>query len=213
MTLTDAIFGPITGTPQVEFAVLDTLEAWVPFMLRVLERRLDVPRDTLIAPPSRASYRGGIDFESWDGDSLPNVLVVARPTGAADRSGSGYSQWFELEIAPIVITETEDESRILCGHLATAIMATIAQHGDLGGIASTTQLISAPAPEFVDPTKRTTVRAPMTFHTYVEGLVDPIAGTLTPTPPDSPLYPGDPDEPMGDWSDHTDTNVEVTRLD
>lgn len=213
MTLTDAVFGPITGQPQVEFAVLDLLEAWVPFMLKVLERRLGVPRDTLLAPPGRHAYKGGIDFDSWDGHCLPNIIAVVKPTGEIDQNTSGCSQWFEVDIAVIVNTESEDESRILAGHIATAVHATIAQHGDLGGIASVTEPVSAPGPEFIDGDKRTLVRSVMTFRTYVEGLVNPRAGTLTPTPPDSPLYPDDPDEPMGDWSARTETNVSVTELD
>lgn len=213
LTLTDAIFGPLTGTPQIEFAVLDTLEAWVPFMLKVLERRLGVQRDTLLAPPGRNSYKGGIDLDSWEGHCLPNIVAVVKPTGEADRNMSGYSQMFEVTVAPVVEAETEDEARILCGHIATAVMASLAQHGNLGGIASNTTLISAPVPEFPDPAQRTVVRAPMAFSVYVEGLVDPLAGTGTDLPPDSPQYPDDPDGPFEDWPEHLSTHVDVTGID
>lgn len=213
LTLTDAIFGPLTGTPQVEFAVLDTLEAWVPFMLKVLERRLGVQRDTLTPPPGRNSYKGGIDLDSWDGHCLPNIVAVVKPTGEADRNMSGYSQRFEITVGPVVEAESEDEARILCGHLATAVMAALAQHEGLGGIASKTTLVSAGVPEFPDPACRTIVRTPMVFSTYVEGLVDPLAGTGTDLPPDSPQFPDDPDGPFDDWPPHTETNVSVTQLD
>jgi len=212
--LSDAIFGPITGTPQVEFAVLDTLETWVPFMLKVIERREGFPRGTLIAPPGRNSYRGGIDFDSWDGDCLPNIIAVVQPAGDVTRKVGAHAQWFDVGIAVVVITESEDESRILAGHMGTAVIVSLAQHGDLGGIASATVLESAAATlEFPDPDKRRLVRARADFQVYVEGLVDDLAGPKTASPPESPQYPGDPDEPFEDWPARIETNITVTRLD
>jgi hypothetical protein len=210
MTLTDPIFGPLTGQPAVEFAVLDTLEAWLPYMLRVLERRLSIPRRTLTDPPGRGSYTGGLDFETWNDDDLPAVIAVVNPVGEADRSAQGYSQWFQIEIGAIVATESEDASRALAGHLGTAVMAALAQHGDLGGIASFTRLLSAPVLEFPDPDIRALVRARTTFRAYVTGLVDDLAGPRTATPPESPQFPADdPGGPFGDWPARTQTNVQV----
>lgn len=211
MTLTHPIFGPLVGQPTVEAAVLETLEAWLPYMLRVLERRLSLPPKTLTAPPGHTSYFGGLDFESWVDEDLPTVIAVVNPTGQADRTTEGYSQFFEIEVGVIVNTESEDESRALAGHIGTAVAVALPQHGDLGGIASFTRLVSAAVLEFPEADQRTLVRARIAFAAYVTGLVNDLAGPRTATPPDSPLYPDDPDAPFGDWPAHTETNVTVTR--
>jgi hypothetical protein len=210
VTLTDAIFGQITGHPAVEFAVLDTLEAWVPYMLRVIERREGFPPRTLTSPPGRGSYKGGLDFESWEEEDLPTVIAVVQPEGDAQRSVEGYSQFFSVEVGVIVQTESEDESRALAGHLGTAVMVTLAQHGDLGGLASFTRLTSAPVLDFPDPEQRTFIRARIAFRSLVTGLVDDLAGPRTATPPESPHFPpDDPEGPFGDWATRTVTNVQV----
>lgn len=209
MTLTDPIFGQILGPSDVEFAALNTIEAWTPYMLRVLERRHGYPAGTLVEPPGTTSYTGGIDFDTWTEDLLPMVIVVVQPNGDAERSMLGYSQWYEIEAAAVVARETEEEARIHAGHLATAVMAAITQHGDLGGLASSTDLVTGPTLEFPEPQTRTIVRARVTVRSYITSIVDPLAGTHTDTPPESPHTPDDPDDEFGDWPDHLSTHVDI----
>lgn len=210
MTLTDAIFGPLLGTPTVESAVLNTLEAWLPAMLRVVERRHTLSAGLLRDPPGRNSYVGGIDFDSWQEDLCPMIIAVCKPLGAADRSPAGYGQAFSVEVGAVVFTETENESRVMAGHYGTAIMAAIAQRGDLGGIAAHTRLASAPIVEFIDPEARRLVLVRTPFESYIPGLVDELAGPKTPLPADSPQYGGTPGAPWSDAPAHTSTKVTVT---
>ena len=96
----------------------------------------------------------------------------------------------------------------MAGHAGTAVMAAIVQHGSLGGLATRTKMTSAPSVSFIDPDKRRLARSLTTFHVFVDGLADDSAGTSTPTAPDSPQYPGNPDDPFGDWP--TVVNPSVT---
>lgn len=205
--MTDNIFGSLRGTPDVEFAVRNTIETWLPYMLRVLERRHDLPAGTLREPPHPHSYRGGLDFETWKEVDCPTIIAVVNPTGKTERNSAGYGQWFEVEIGTIHIEGSEDEARIMAGHFGTAVMAAIAQHGSLGGIATRTELVSASVVEFPEPDKRRLTRSRTTFNVFVDGLVDDHAGPNTPTPPDSPQYPGDPDSPWPDLPVVTSTPV------
>jgi hypothetical protein len=195
---TDNIFGSLRGTPDVEFAVLNTLETWLPVMLRVLERRHSLPAGTLREPPGRSSYIGGTDLTSWREDICPMVIAVVNPTGQTEHNSAGYGQWYEVEVGTIHIEASEDEARVMAGHVGTAVMASLAQHGSLGGLATRTNLISAATVELPDPDERVVSRSRSMFHVFIDGLVDDTAGPNTPTPPDSPQYGGDPDAP---WTD------------
>lgn len=207
--MTDTIFGSLRGTPDVEFAVLNTIETWLPTMLRVIERRHDLPAGTLREPPGRHAYKGGIDFDSWQEDRCPMIIAVVNPTGTTERNADGYGQWFEVEIGTIHIEDSEDEARVMAAHVGTAVMAAIGQHGSLGGIATRTELVSAPVTEFPEPDKRRLTRSRTTFHVFVDGLMSDSAGPNTPAPPDSPQYPGDPDAPWHDYPVVTSTPVTV----
>lgn len=197
--MTDAIFGSLRGHPDVEAAVLSTLRTWLPTMLRVRERRLTMPPGTLRDPPGADSYIGGIDHENWEQDLCPMVIVVVNPTGNAERNSGSYGQWFEVEVSATHIESTEDESRVMAGHVGVAVMAALTQNGGLGGFASRTELASAPRVEFVDPDQRRLTRSITVFHVFVDGLVSENAGTNTPTPAASPQYPGSPTQPFTDW--------------
>jgi hypothetical protein len=197
--LTDAIFGSLRGPTDVERAVLNTLKTWLPTMLRVLERREGLRRGTLRPPPGHDSYIGGIDHENWDQDFCPMAIVVVNPAGDAERTSHGYGQWFEVEVSTTHIEETEDDARVIAGRVGVAVMAAIIQNGSLGGLASRTELVSAPTVAFTDPDKRRVAQSLTTFHVFVDGLVSENAGTNTPTPPDSPQYPGNPTDPFSDW--------------
>jgi hypothetical protein len=204
---TDNIFGPLRGNADVEFAVLNTIETWLPTMLRVLERRHELPAGLLREPPGRNSYVGGLDFESTQADICPMVIVVVNPTGTAERNSASYGQWFEVEVGTIHIEDTEDEARVMAGHVGTAVMSAVLQHGSLGGLATRTELVSAPVVEFVDPDKRHFSRSRTTFHIFVDGLANESAGPSTPTPPDSPQHPADPDGPWTDFPTVVSTPV------
>jgi hypothetical protein len=153
------------------------------------------------------SLRGPTDVEravlntlkTW----LPTMLrVLERREGLARgtlRPPPGYGQWFEVEVSTTHIEETEDDARVIAGRVGVAVMAAIIQNGSLGGLASRTELVSAPTVAFTDPDKRRVAQSLTTFHVFVDGLVSENAGTNTPTPPDSPQYPGNPTDPFHDW--------------
>lgn len=205
--MTDAIFGPLVGLPDIEKAALNQLETWLPEMLSVLERRKRLPLGTLYRPPSPASYFGGLDFLSIQRDRLPAVIVGVQPTGATERTGGSYGSWFEIQVGVAIATEDEHESRMMAGYYGVAVSAAIVQHGSLGGISSRTEMVTAPAVEFIEDDKRRVVLSRTIFHAFVDALVDETAGTDTPTPQMSPQYSGLPDQPYGNRPVVTSTPV------
>lgn len=205
--MTDAIFGPLLGLPDIEKAALNQLEAWLPEMLSVVERVKGMPVGTLHRPPSPDSYYGGLDFLSIQKDRLPAVIVGVQPTGSTERTAGLYGSWFEIQVGVAIMTEDEHESRMMAGYYGIAVSAAVVQHGSLGGISSRTEMVGAPAVEFIEDDKRRLVLSRTTFHAYVDGLVDESAGTNTPTPQQAPEYSGSPDQPYGNRPVVTSTPV------
>lgn len=196
--MTDTIFGPLAGTPDVETAYLRLLQDWLPAMLYVLERQKGLPRHSIIRPPGPSSYIGGLDFDTYEQDLCPMITVVVNPTGGTERNGAGYGQWFEVQVGVSVVSESEDEARLAAGYLGIAASAAITQNGSLGGLATRTEMISAPGTEFIDSDIRRLCLSRAVYQTFVDGLVDPNSGPGTPTPPDSPYYGGKPSTPFSD---------------
>lgn len=204
---TDNIFGSLRGTPDVEAATLSVLRTWLPYHLRVLERRHGLPLGQLREPPGLDSYIGSVDFQSYRHDICPVITVVVAPTGTTERNASGYGQWYEIEVGATVIETDEDESRIMAGHYGTAFVSAIAQHGSLGGLATRTTVITAAAVELPDADKRKVALARATFHSFIDGLVDETAGPNVSVPPDSPQAPGTPNGPWSDFPTVVETPI------
>jgi hypothetical protein len=193
----ELFFGPLIGLPDVETAILDTLRAWLPTYLSELERQKGLQPRSLGRPPAADSYHGGDDFDSWEEDSTPEVIVVCEPTGEAERTAAGVFQWYEVQVGCVLIADDEDIARNQAGHWGTASML-LAQQGSLGGFAQETVIVGSPKVEFPNPDERRLARAVATFHVWVGPIIDPNAGPIGPNPPGSPGYGGDPEAPFGD---------------
>lgn len=205
--MTDLIFGTVRGLPHVEKAYLNTLETWMPEMLSLVEREHGMPAGTLHRPLGSNSYRGGLDFELMRGDELPLVIVTVTPAGNSERAGSIYASWFEVTVGMIVATESEHESRMMAGYCGLAVQASIAQHGSIGGLADQTEMTVVPNTEFIDPDQRLLMITKTTFQSFVSDLVDAAGGPKVAAPPQSPQYPGQPDQPWNDQPVVTSTPV------
>jgi hypothetical protein len=209
--MTDAIFGPSIGDPQVEAAVLDTLRTWLPTYLWRTERANGLLRGTIPHPPTPESYRGGLDFLDWQQDECPTVIVVVNPVHEPERAGSiGYSQWFETQIGAVIVHDDPDITRLLTGYYGVAIQQAILQNGALGGIASRTIMTASPKLEYQDPDQRIDLQAAATFEVMVSPTVTDQGGPDVPEPGDSPQYGGSPDAPYTDWPTVETTDATVT---
>jgi hypothetical protein len=206
--MTESVFGSLLGTPNVENAVLATYRAWMVEYLAEVERQNSLPSRSLERPPTPESFHGGEDFDTWQEDLCPEVIVVCNPTGEPERSASaGYGQAYEVQVGCVVIADTEDEARIRAGYWGVASMLLV-QHGGLGGLAEWTVMTAAPKVEFPDPEQRRLLRSVTTFHVWVVPIISASAGPVGQTPKESPEYGGEPEASFKE--DPTVTSIHPT---
>lgn len=205
-----SIFGTLVGQPEVEQAVVDTVNVWIHTYLAEVERQHDLKHKTLTRPPNSESVYGCLDFDRWEQDNMPSVIVVANPTGETELNSVGYGQAYEVQVGARVIKQDEATARLIAGHYGTAIMGLIVQNGSLGGIAVRTRLTVAPVLSLPDPDDRTNVLCVTTFHVFVQPITSDQDGPDVPTPPDSPQYGGTPEAPFADWPTVETTDLSVT---
>jgi hypothetical protein len=209
--MTDFQFGPLKGQPDVEKAVLSTLAAWLNEYLADIERKNGYAKKLLGRAPSPQSIHGGVDFQSWNEEELPAVIVVANPTGAPEYAQSiGYTQTYEVQVGCIVAGDgaafssaptevlAEDEARTLAGYWGVAVQLLV-QHGDLKSFAERTRMVGAPRVEIAESAAGTEQRriqqSVTTFHVTVPQIIEENAGPYGQTPAESPGYGGEPEAP------------------
>jgi hypothetical protein len=160
--------GQIISRQNVEDAYIATLRTWLQTYLSEVQAQNSLP--SLPAPPSAASFYGGVDERTWSEDELPAVVVIAKPVDDPIRFGSGnYAQWYEVIVNAVTVAETEDDSRALAGWYAAAIATLITQQSDLGEFALDTIPIDPGHAEFLDDEShgRRFAQCPATFKTLV----------------------------------------------
>lgn len=208
------LFGSLIGLPNIEDAVTGTLATWLPTCLFEVERRNGLKRGSVPRPPSDSSIFADLEFDfaagAWREDDCPVVIAAVNPTGETERNADGYGSWFELQVAANVISEEPRVARRWAGWYGLAISMALGQHPSLGGIATSTIMVAAPSVEHPEPDKRVLARALVVFHTFVDGIVNPLSGPKTATPPDSPQYPGSPGQPWHDLPAVESTPLTIT---
>jgi hypothetical protein len=193
--------GRLVSAADVRAATLAVLQTWLPLYLGVVERDRGWPTGTITRPPTPESYRGSIDFEPWQQDESPTLLVVAEPIGPPERSASaGYAQDFQVQVGAVVIVEADPDTALALASLyGTAVMGALAQQGALGGIGEVTRLANSPLDEWDDPDIRDRVRNVTTFHVYVASTVSDQLGLDLSGPFAIPGAPFPPAAPFGTW--------------
>lgn len=190
MTYTST-FGGILGREQVEQAVLTTFQTppagssypLIVYYLAEVERQRGLNPRTLPVPPGPDSYRGGLDFDTFEEQWAPQLTVLAEPVGSAERHEEGvYGQWYEIRVGALVTEVDEDAARLLADRYGAAVGALLAQNGGLGTrvdfttgttipFATKTNVESVPRTEYPDPLLRRFVRSVVTLHTFVDQIV------------------------------------------
>ena len=164
-------FGSIVSRDLVEQAVLGVLQTppsgstypLIAYYIAELERQLGLQPQTLPLPPGPSSYRGGLDFDTFEQEWAPVIMCVANPSGIAERKHEGfYGSWYEIRVAALVTEQDEDTARQLADRYGAAVMACLAQNGGLG---TRTDFVTGTAVPFAEKT-----------------IVDTVAETTFPNP-------------------------------
>jgi len=199
------IFGSLVGPWQVEQAVIAHLQKWLDTYMNETERQLGIrPRAT--KRPDKDWIYGGTDFESYQQDATPAVIVVCQPADSPPNllGSEGYVQWFEAQVGCVIVNrQNEDETRKEASLYATAVMGALIQQGAVGGISSRTELVRAPRVDYPDPDERLLAVGVTVVNLSVDPIVDERLGASAPDPHTNP--PPDP----GTRPEVTTTSVTV----
>ena len=200
----NVLFGPLLGPWNVEHAILETLEEWMPSYLAEVERKSNLRPQTLGRPPTPESYKGGLDYESVRQEWLPAIIVVANPVGEPERTANAYIQEYQVEVGCVVISEEGDDpegtARRNAGLFAAATQLLVT-HGSLGGLSEECVLTGASKVEFFNPERRELAVGITSWHVYAT-ILDPSSGPVT-------VKTVEPEEPYPAWPEATKDTITV----
>lgn len=211
MPLTTTTYGQIVTRRDVEQAVIAQLQAWVVPSLAEIERQAGLPPQTIPLPPDPvASYRGGMDFNTFQAGWCPCLITVVQPIGEPEREyGNGtYLQAFEIQVGAVVQDQDEDTARQFADYYGAAVMMALVQHGSLSTFANgnpvavKTVLTGYPTVEFWNPEERRVIRSVVTVHSLIDSVVTESAGPKAP--------PANPYQLPGSWPTVETVHVTVT---
>jgi hypothetical protein len=182
--------GPIVLHSDIEAAVRDTMRHWVPHYLADIDAQQGRARGTTQKP--RTWDIASDNDTRWLEETPPRLLVACPGTiGEPELHGDAgsYGAWWQGSIGIAVGGATEAGSRALAGRHAGAILYTLAQQGDMGGLAAQTRWGGTRTD--VAGRDRNVVACEVPFRLYVERVVD----TRGLIPRDLPAVPTDPAAP------------------
>lgn len=217
------VVGILAGAETVKQATITLLSApptdvngevagspLIVYYLAEVERQAGLRPGTLPTPPAPDSYYGGVDFESWNEDLLPSIIVVVDPIDEPAPFGDGtIGHWFEMQIGVVVQADSEDAAQMIASHYGTAIMGAVLQSGDLGGVANGTELTLAAKVELLeDEENRLFAKSVLTVRTYLDQIVARFIGPAGPV-----SWPTDPYTPPPDWPTAETVTIDIEVMD
>lgn len=200
------LFGRLVTRRDVELAAVAFLQAWVPTYVAEIERQAGLPARTIPLPPDQNfSYRGGLDFSTWEPSWSPVYIVNAQPEGLPTRvAGEGaYIQQFDLHCCVnFQLTGSqdslgeieEDSARQYADMLGMAAAAAILQHGGMGTwpdgspVSFRTWMTQYPRTVFPFEDERSTCRSEFNIQVMVSDVVTEADGPRAPFA--NPYTPG-----------------------
>lgn len=182
--------GLIVLPSDVEVAVRDTMRHWLPFYLAEIDEQQDRERGTTTIP---RTWDVASDNDTRWLDETPPALLVVCPGTVDDPSlygdAAAYGAWWQVNIGVTASGATEAGSRALAGRLAGAVTYTIAQQGDMGGLAERSRWRGVRTN--VVARQRSVMAAEVLAHVYVRNVVA-TRGLLPRTRPTDPTDPAAP---------------------
>jgi hypothetical protein len=141
-----------------------------------------------------------VDWESWVGEVLPEVMVLVKPTGLPERTAALYIQRYELWVGCACIGQqlgerAEDEARVTAAYLGAASMLLVqGERSSLGGLVERLEMTNAPEVSVISPEHREVLQARTGFALWVPGIVSEFAGPVGSAPEESEGYEGPEEE-------------------
>lgn len=181
-----SIFGSLFGGDQIDAALIDVLDTWMPTYLKEVARQRDL--DVKFAPP-RAIVAVS-EFDRWPEEQLPSIVIVNPGTdGTPVKDGSGtYRASWPIDICISLSAATQSETRRNSQLYIAAARGCIMQRRSLGAGMKSTDW-GGESYELIDVDKRRSLAgAKASFVIEREDVVSVGAG---PTDPDLPEQPED----------------------
>lgn len=190
MTEYTSIYGRFIGPGEVRDAVIATLNRWIVYYVAEYERQRGLPPRTIPTPPTPESIHGGIDFDTWQQDLLPELIVTVAPLGEPERyDGGTYGTWWQVEVAAVAFSpDTEDAAYTQATWYAASLLGLLTEQGAFGvgadGVSSfseRTRLVSAPRIEWTERSDvRRVCRAVVPVRVFTDAIVTDTDGPRTP---------------------------------
>jgi hypothetical protein len=169
--------------PELEDALLDLIESWLPTYLTEVEVQFGLEPLTLARPKF---YGTSVENDTHPGEGLPAIIVVSPGTASVMGEGQYLSAWYDVTVATTVMASSEMGARRLAALYSAAIRAIVMQHGSIGGKADGAAFIGE---EFLgspaqDNRNRSRGGALTHFQLKIDQLLDRQLGPTEPTPHD-----------------------------
>lgn len=192
-----ASFGPLVIEPDVDAAVLRTLNAWMNTYLNRFEAERGLDHNYFQRPSDR-SYVNALTEEEFTDQKLPAIAATATETDEEPtKNGDGvYSVAYNVEVSAICRGNNPVGSRFNAASLSGCCRRILEQQCDLGGFASEVEWLSSSLGPIADPVSggRYLVRGINTFRVWVDQVLSQLDGPFIPDPDDPPVSPyPDPD--------------------
>lgn len=181
--MTTNIFGQIVTAPDVEDAMVTTLQAWAPDYIAEVGRK--AKPTPLVLPAVRGWNVVPHANDKWLEDQTPLVLVASPglKEPPAMRGDGSYTTGWEVGVGVVASARDQATTERLCKLYVAALRTVVVQHKSLGGFASDTVWV-APGERYDDlPTEqtRTMMIGSLHFTVYVEDTVNGRHGPQQPS--------------------------------
>lgn len=202
------IYGRLLTATAVEAAMRDHIAAWLPDYLAEMERQTGRTANTIPVP---SNYRTSADFERWNEERLPEMVMVSpglmgEPVATGERGR--YRAVWGLAIVVVVSANTKANTDSLAKLYAAAIRGAVMQHRSLGGFARGTQWLDESYDAIPSDSSRNLMGVTVKFAIEVDDVVSTKAGTSAPVQPASPTpYTPAPTDPVVPDKQHITTTI------
>lgn len=193
-----SVFGRIVTNFDVEEAVRENLELWLPSYMAEVARQHSIDPSKLVAP--RKPYAIRSRFQQITSADLPLVAIMSAGLGGPpERRGDGAHTASWAVGVGTVFEAPGDTARELAGIAGAAIRALMVQHSEQGGIdvddtpgiATSTIWVDERYDDLRPGEEGDRASARMMFLVTIDNVVNEKGG-----PRDVPT---DPDAPVADW--------------
>jgi hypothetical protein len=181
--MTESLFGQMVSGAQVEQAVIDTVDLWMPTYLREAERQFGYAENSLL---NFRTIKTDNEFTKEMANQLPALVVISVGiTGKPRPQGGGpiLASWV-VGVALVVTARKQAEAEKLSKDYAALMRTLLLQQSSLGDFAAGVAWQNESYTDIPSSEERQLASASMEFHIDVDEVSNQRAGLRT--PPDDP---------------------------